>query len=85
MIKVELTILPVRDADIGQATITIFQKRHGDWEVKSTIEVIPGQPLAKRTLLIDADEQLIISGDAKQELYYDKVQNVVRPRGPNDR
>lgn len=85
MIKVEVSITPIREADIGQATIVIWQKRHGDWEVKSSIDVIPGQPLAKRTLLVDTDEQIVISGDVKQEMFYDKVQNMVRPRGPHDR
>jgi hypothetical protein len=71
---VNIEILPAKDGEVVTAVITEETQQGGSWKEGSKNTVYSGTPEAKRTILLDDDDRVIIEGKVEAEVVYDAVQ-----------
>src|SRR4249919_2967243 len=71
---VNVEILPAKDGEVVTAVITEETQKGGSWKEGSKTTVKSGTPEAKRTILLDEDDRIIIEGRVEAEVVYDPTQ-----------
>jgi hypothetical protein len=71
---VNIEILPAKDGEVVTAVITEETQKGGSWKEGTKTTVQSGTPEAKRSLLLDEDDRVIIEGRVEAEVIYDPVQ-----------
>ncbi len=72
---VNIEILPIRDGDRGTASIHVEKRRGDAWVREKVFDVTVGAVEAKRKLLIEDDERIVVLGSVAETVVFDKEQN----------
>lgn len=72
---VNIEICGVNDGDRVSATVIQERKRGDNWNRLKSWDVTSGMPEAKRKILLEDDERLVIEGREVEKIVFDKNQN----------
>lgn len=80
---VTVEVLPVRDGETVSATIIQEQRRSETWNRVKAWDVMSGTPEAKRRIMLEDNERVVVEGRADTTLVYDPEQKAAIPM-PSD-
>src|SRR4029077_14457218 len=75
---VNIEILPAKDGEVVTAVITEETQQGGSWKEGSKNTVYSGTPEAKRSILLDDDDRVVIEGKVEAETVFDRDQGSAR-------
>jgi hypothetical protein len=75
---VNIEVLPAKDGEVVTAIITEETQKSGSWKEGSKSTVQSGTPEAKRTVLLDDDDRVIIEGRVEAMVTLDKEQSAAK-------
>jgi len=77
-LTVKFEINKLRPEDRATATFQIERKRGEGWNREKSIDVLPGEPDATRTILLEHDQRIVILGRSETVVIYDREQMATR-------
>lgn len=72
---VYIEVLPVAEGDVVQAVVLVEKRKGESWNRMKSWDVVSGMPEAKRRIILEDDERVVIEGSATHTLVFDKEQN----------
>lgn len=79
MLVVNVEVLKIRDSDTGSATIHVEKRRGEAWLREKVYDFTPSTPDARRRLVLEDDQRVVVMGVAGTEVVFDKEQSAAVP------
>lgn len=72
----QITVNSIREGEEVVANLMVEQKKGETWNRTKVVTVTSGTPEATRQLVLEDNERLVIEGDTKKKVVYDREQNM---------